>query len=560
MDGTLIVSRKNQELIAKMKAQIRISSCNTLFPERYELTPSTNEIKRVKFDPESLFCIVTVLVKQEANNWSPVARAYLDITDSVPVTVYTFGYGAYGAVNVADFRLVPSSTIPPLEKQKKIREDWKKLSGMIADDINTAKVKHDRMRPATGDLSGKYIPAFEGLPACTWMLYKPQKPLPDRILRDLFVFETLAMHMNPRDFVEIVETQFESKKEHVTPEFLNCIQLVMSMLRLTANMFKYMSDKGYPEGTFFTDIELFKNLRALLTAGDCEDLAFEICMLYRSIKMMEDATPVVRAIKKILNLFVVVMVGGVASLPSLTAEASQSNGRRVFHIYALAIPRHAISDQPPYPWAQKLKCEVLEGTNFHAVDFTSRLRPEDTPLPPAVRDFYQSHVAMLELYKSSEPGAEIGTEPAGSQFYSCFYREVVFAWSDEIAPNQLEFMFVTPRTDVYGVSFEKVVNCEFELVPTHTFTRLDKYREFISLREVLPQYQTSSLKVEEVSSQEMHLTKQVPLALALRSTTPSTFTHQSKYAFSADLHIDYLCLHLRTISVEASTAGDLVRF
>src|SRR3990172_6175106 len=76
MDGTLIVSRKNQELIAKMKAQIRISSCNTLFPERYELTPSTNEIKRVKFDPESLFCIVTVLVKQEANNWSPVARAY----------------------------------------------------------------------------------------------------------------------------------------------------------------------------------------------------------------------------------------------------------------------------------------------------------------------------------------------------------------------------------------------------------------------------------------------------------------------------------------------------
>jgi len=327
-------------------------------------------------------------------------------------------------------------------------------------------------------------------------------------------------------------------------------------------MYDYLSDKGYLRGEGYSDIELFKNVRAGLTAGDCEDLGFEIFICYLSIMMMHcRKDPLVHTIKRILKLFVVAMTGGVATLPSLGPGGHVSD-QRIFHIFDMALPRSMLSRAlpsslspskpskplPKYEWESALNCLVLEGTNLHEVDFSHRVPPQKCPLPPNKSEWYRSHMAMLEVYQKNKSGAEVGAEPPSNPHFSCFYRDVIFFWSPDISEDCLEFM-VCPKNSptVYGVNFEDVIVGNFVLTPTHVFPKanLDFYRELISMREVLPQYKTASFKATSHSKSQIK-TSDVQMSIPLRSMTPMK---EDQGVFFGELRLDQLRpLYLQTVN------------
>lgn len=320
---------------------------------------------------------------------------------------------------------------------------------------------HDKMEGSVGDLSRKYIPKWREYPAFVWSLLVPKEPLPAEVLLDILAFQTnaLGFPISNDELNKSITAQFESGADKLSDQFIRALDVIFSMLRLTANTFVYLSDKNFVEERY-DDVELFKIVRNNVHAGDCEDLAFEIIMLVKSIKMMKSPSPLIQNIQRVLDLFHFAMTGGVAALPSL----EHANGdQRIFHIYCLGIPRYFIQGKktPEYPWEKDLTCASLEGTNFHNLFYFEYFEACSLTVKRwknRVNEYYS---------KNRNPGGHIVSEKNG--YFSKFYREVLFIWlPDTFNDGKVEYMVVNPSTEKYGVSFEETIAGNFKLVPTIT--------------------------------------------------------------------------------------------
>jgi hypothetical protein len=570
MTARLLVTNKDMRLLSQMKnPRIRISSANHICGKLHPIssTSETDDIE-ITYDPDSYLCTVTMMADQAytkhhpneiAYALNPVGKCYIPLDSTTFHGMQTLGHEP---MHIANFRIQSTSgkSMEPSPKVMLQREIWNRWNTSMKDqarrDIESAAHFHwNQLTPSKGDLASKFIAEYEDLPACTWVLTTPQEPLPHKILHAMLKFQCMSMHFRLNTFVQLVETQFSPANrwtERIDMGFLTCIRIVMSILRLSANMYQYVSDKGFLKREGFSDIELFKNVRAGLTSGDCEDLDFEIYASYKSIlMMMPEGDSLVKCVQDILNLFMVVMAGGVATLPALVKGKPQHE--RIFHIFGMALPRVMMleSYKPKYEWENSLNCLVLEGTNFHEVDFSHRVPPQQCPLPPNRMEWYRSHMAMLEHYQKDKEGAEIGAEPPTNHHFSCFYREVIFFWTDEIQSDALEYMVVdAQRTDLYGVAFEDVIVGNFGLRTTHKFTQqhVKFYRDLIALREVLPQYKHAEFNVLSGSKEsEILAVGEVQMAVPLRSIEPLIVAGAE--VFSAELKLDHLPpLHLKTIT------------
>jgi len=395
-------------------------------------------------------------------------------------------------INVATIQIDDTSSAIKKTPRTFAKDDIQELQELAMRPISRYLKFYQSTIPLNTIVKLMHIPLFKtylaDLPASVYILLGPKdKEISHKFVKRLISISCFLYEWSIADFYDILEKQLQTTTYHTATTF--ALRILFQAVCITANTMEYMFDTNIA----MTDVELFKISRNGLYAGDCEDLAKEIQMVFESIRKMDPrGDREINILTTFLSKYVCAMVTGVANTANLTKFSTDENA--ICHIYCLAIPTKFFidhvtsitltSDTTTLLWETELKSYILEGTNFcNPLHLPLSLYTSKTITTDIKPISQQSNKVLDTLFKefpyikaSDIIQPETILEGEFSKLapldISRFYRWSVDLWVDCSrfgSPSNICFTFM--KNNIYGIDFKDIlyVDPNISIVPVFTY-------------------------------------------------------------------------------------------
>lgn len=243
--------------------------------------------------------------------------------------------------------------------------------------------------PVVSSIAPMHVPTWKGhsisIPAYMWIYHRIHRT---RLAAFCKYFQrcleiSLSLHdWKLEEFLDVSKRQSYETASSYDPLFNLCIKIVATAGCVTSYATDYVSDLCNGK-----DVERFKETFGSYFAGDCEDVAFAIYLCLMTLldpEMPRTNESWLAMCIYIVRLYVVTMMTGSATTPSMERTTGKNINKLICHIFSGMMPRKEFCKRleipgdeknsiaegmaieiPFYPWQDRLPPLILEGTNMN---------------------------------------------------------------------------------------------------------------------------------------------------------------------------------------------------
>jgi hypothetical protein len=242
-------------------------------------------------------------------------------------------------------------------------------------------------RPIDKEIEHVHIPRLPGIfknaPGFVFAAHRPCEPEDDELFERIVVAAAARRGEKAHDIAVKVISEINVPSADPSNNVRKMALYLAEGVQLLVNNLPYLADPDV-DGDKVTTIDRFSTDVRMSQAGDCEDCAREIALLWTLARQCRGTTPLVRAITLVARCFVACEHLGAVSLrgnPFL--EVYSTGGKYFAHAFAMVIPTHffkaALYNDDAFmkmqlaptmlcPWDHGLRTLTLDGVRLCDAD------------------------------------------------------------------------------------------------------------------------------------------------------------------------------------------------
>jgi hypothetical protein len=242
-------------------------------------------------------------------------------------------------------------------------------------------------RPIDKEIERVHIPRLPGIfknaPGFVFAAHRPCEPEDDELFQRVVIAAAARRGENANDIAVKVISEVNVPSKDPSDVVLKMALYLAEGVQLLVNNLPYLADPDV-DGDKVTTIDRFSTDVRVSQAGDCEDCAREIALLWTLARKCKGTTPLVRAIALVARCYVACEHLGAVSLRGSPFLAVYSTGGSYFaHAFAQIIPTHwfkaALYNDDAFmkmqlapnmlcPWERGLRTLTLDGVRLCDAD------------------------------------------------------------------------------------------------------------------------------------------------------------------------------------------------